>query len=78
MPIVRDIQLPPLPIDLPQFLAAIEEAYIAEALAAVGNSRKEAAALLGINRTTFVMKMRRAEGQTTRRNTGRGGYKCPS
>jgi DNA-binding NtrC family response regulator len=71
MPVVRDIQLPPLPIDLPEFLAAIEEAYVGEALAAVDDVRKEAAALLGFKRSTFVMKLKRMNSsETTRRNTG--------
>ena len=39
MPIVCDIQLPPLPIDLPEFLAVIEEAYIEEALEAMETKR---------------------------------------
>jgi DNA-binding NtrC family response regulator len=73
MAVVRGLVLPALPINLPEFLAEIEEAYVAEALAQVDDSRKEAAALLGFNRTTFVMKLRRTEGNTTRRNTG--GYR---
>ena len=58
MPIVRDIQLPPLPIDLPEFLAVIEEAYIEEALEAM-ETKKGAAELLGLKRTTLIEKLRR-------------------
>jgi len=58
MPIIRDIQLPPLPIDLPEFLTAIEEAYIEEALEAM-ETKKGAAELLGLKRTTLIEKLRR-------------------
>lgn len=71
MPIVRDIQLPPLPVDLPEFLAAIEEAYIHEALS-IAADKKEAAALIGLRRTTLVEKLKRRD-TVSRRNTGRSG-----
>jgi len=71
MPIVRDIQFPALPIDLPEFLAAIEEAYIHEALTSTDN-KKDAAALIGLRRTTLVEKLKR-RGTVSRRNTGRSG-----
>lgn len=69
MPVVRNIELPPLPIGLPELLAEIEAAYINEALLKTAGERKGAAALLGFKRTALVEKLRR-RGQTTRRNTG--------
>ena len=48
-----------LPIDLPAVLRAIEEAHIDAALARTGGNKKAAAALLGLQRTTLVEKLRR-------------------
>lgn len=48
-----------LPVDLPALLRDLEDAFIAEALALSGGNKKEAAALLGMGRTTLVEKLRR-------------------
>jgi len=48
-----------LPIDLPGVLRAIEEAHIDAALAQTNGNKKAAAALLGLQRTTLVEKLRR-------------------
>ena len=48
-----------LPIDMPKLFRDMEEALIRTALAQSGGSRKDAAALLGIRRTTLVEKLRR-------------------
>ncbi len=48
-----------LPIDLPAYLRALEESYVDAALARAQGSRKAAAELLGLQRTTLVEKLRR-------------------
>ncbi|MES1207119.1 MAG: sigma 54-interacting transcriptional regulator [Pseudomonadota bacterium] len=59
--------LPPikLPIDMPRLFRDLEEGFIRAALAQSGGSRKDAAALLGIGRTTLVEKLRRKSFDTT-------------
>jgi sigma-54 specific flagellar transcriptional regulator A len=59
--------LPPirLPIDMPKLFHDLEEAFIRAALAQSGGSRKDAAALLGIGRTTLVEKLRRRTFDTS-------------
>ncbi|HET7754010.1 MAG TPA: sigma 54-interacting transcriptional regulator [Anaeromyxobacteraceae bacterium] len=47
------------PVDLPDMLRRIEEAYIDAALARTGGNKKAAADLLGLQRTTLVEKLRR-------------------
>jgi sigma-54 dependent transcriptional regulator, flagellar regulatory protein len=47
------------PVDLPHLLRSLEEAYVDAALAHAGGSKKVAADLLGIHRTTLVEKLRR-------------------
>jgi sigma-54 specific flagellar transcriptional regulator A len=54
-----------LPIDMPKLFRDMEEALIRTALAQSGGSRKDAAALLGIRRTTLVEKLRRRSSDTT-------------
>ena len=54
-----------LPIDMPKLFRDMEEALIRTALAQSGGSRKDAAALLGIRRTTLVEKLRRGSFDTT-------------
>jgi sigma-54 specific flagellar transcriptional regulator A len=54
-----------LPIDMPKLFRDMEEALIRTALAQSGGSRKDAAALLGIRRTTLVEKLRRRSFDTT-------------
>jgi sigma-54 dependent transcriptional regulator, flagellar regulatory protein len=54
-----------LPIDMPKLFRDMEEALIRTALVQSGGSRKDAAALLGIRRTTLVEKLRRRTGDTT-------------
>jgi sigma-54 specific flagellar transcriptional regulator A len=51
-----------LPVDMPRLFRELEDAYIKAALAASNGSRKEAAALLGMGRTTLVEKLRRRAG----------------
>lgn len=51
--------LPSLPVDLVELLASIEERYIDAALESAHDNRKDAAALLGLGRTTLVEKLRR-------------------
>jgi DNA-binding NtrC family response regulator len=53
------IELTEQGIDLVDSLAAIEKALIAQALTMAGGVKARAAALLGINRTTLVEKMKR-------------------
>lgn len=58
------------PIDLPRMLQELEDLYIDTAMAKVGGVKKEAAALLGLNRTTLVEKLKRRgmrwnDGETT-------------
>jgi len=48
-----------LPIDLPAMLRGLEEAYVEAALTRAQGSRKAAAELLGLQRTTLVEKLRR-------------------
>ena len=55
------------PVDLPHLLRSLEEAYVDAALAHAGGSKKMAADLLGIHRTTLVEKLRRWG-----RETGKG------
>jgi sigma-54 specific flagellar transcriptional regulator A len=59
--------LPPikLPIDMPKLFRDLEEAFIRAALAQTKGSRKEAAALLGMGRTTLVEKLRRRNFDTS-------------
>ncbi|ABC81173.1 sigma-54 interaction domain-containing protein [Anaeromyxobacter dehalogenans] len=47
------------PVDLPNLLRRLEDAYIAAALARTGGNKKAAADLLGLQRTTLVEKLRR-------------------
>ena len=47
------------PVDLPKMLREIEERYISAALRRTGGSKKAAADLLGLQRTTLVEKLRR-------------------
>jgi sigma-54 specific flagellar transcriptional regulator A len=47
------------PIDLPRMLQELEDAYINAALTRTEWNKKEAAALLGLNRTTLVEKLKR-------------------
>ena len=47
------------PVDLPNLLRSLEEEYVDAALARANGSRKMAADLLGIHRTTLVEKLRR-------------------
>jgi sigma-54 specific flagellar transcriptional regulator A len=47
------------PVDLPQLLRRLEEAYIDAALLRTGGNKKAAADLLGLQRTTLVEKLRR-------------------
>jgi len=54
-----------LPIDMPKLFRDMEEALIRTALSQSGGSRKDAAALLGIRRTTLVEKLRRGSFDTT-------------
>jgi sigma-54 specific flagellar transcriptional regulator A len=54
-----------LPIDMPKLFRDMEETLIRTALAQSGGSRKDAAALLGIGRTTLVEKLRRRSFDTT-------------
>jgi DNA-binding NtrC family response regulator len=53
------IELTEQGIDLVDSLAAIEKALIAQAITMAGGVKARAAALLGINRTTLVEKMKR-------------------
>lgn len=48
-----------LPVDLPNLLRELENAYIQAALARTQCNKKEAAKLLGMGRTTLVEKLRR-------------------
>jgi sigma-54 specific flagellar transcriptional regulator A len=48
-----------LPINLPEILRRLEDAYIDAALQRSNGSRKDAASLLGLQRTTLVEKLRR-------------------
>jgi len=48
-----------LPVDLPNLLRDLEDAYIRAALARTQSNKKEAAKLLGMGRTTLVEKLRR-------------------
>jgi DNA-binding NtrC family response regulator len=48
-----------LPVDLPNLLRELEDAYIRAALARTQSNKKEAAKLLGLGRTTLVEKLRR-------------------
>jgi sigma-54 specific flagellar transcriptional regulator A len=48
-----------LPVDLPNLLRGLEEAYVDAALARANGNKKTAADLLGIHRTTLVEKLRR-------------------
>jgi sigma-54 specific flagellar transcriptional regulator A len=48
-----------LPVDLPNLLRELEDAYIKAALARTQSNKKEAAKLLGLGRTTLVEKLRR-------------------
>ena len=48
-----------LPVDLPVLLRQLEDAYIKAALAQTHSTKKEAAKLLGLGRTTLVEKLRR-------------------
>ncbi len=50
-----------LPIDLAGMLRRLEEDYIDAALARTGGNKKAAAALLGLQRTTLVEKLRRRQ-----------------
>jgi sigma-54 dependent transcriptional regulator, flagellar regulatory protein len=54
-----------LPIDMPKLFRDMEEGFIRAALAQSGGSRKDAAALLGIGRTTLVEKLRRRTFDTS-------------
>jgi sigma-54 specific flagellar transcriptional regulator A len=56
-----EAQRPKFPIDLPNLLRSVEDAYIASALAQAGGNRKAAADLLGLQRTTLVEKLRRKQ-----------------
>jgi sigma-54 dependent transcriptional regulator, flagellar regulatory protein len=56
-----DAQRPKFPIDLPNLLRTLEDAYIAAALGQAGGNRKAAADLLGLQRTTLVEKLRRKQ-----------------
>lgn len=47
------------PIDLPRLLYRLELRYVLKALRATKNNRTLAANLLGITRTTLVMKLRK-------------------
>jgi sigma-54 specific flagellar transcriptional regulator A len=53
---------PTLPINLPEVLRQLEDAYINAALRQANGSRKNAAQLLGLGRTTLVEKLRRRRG----------------
>jgi sigma-54 specific flagellar transcriptional regulator A len=53
-----------LPADLPRLLRELENAYVDRALELSGGSRKEAAQLLGLGRTTLVEKLRRRDAAT--------------
>jgi sigma-54 specific flagellar transcriptional regulator A len=53
-----------LPADLPRLLRELENAYVDRALELSGGSRKEAASLLGLGRTTLVEKLRRRDAAT--------------
>ncbi|MDZ4696628.1 MAG: sigma-54 dependent transcriptional regulator [Deltaproteobacteria bacterium] len=57
-------------LDLPEFLHALEAAFIDEALQRTGNNKKEAAALLGMGRTTLVEKLRRRGVENGRKAIG--------
>jgi two-component system response regulator AtoC len=46
-------------INLPLILETLEKRLLLEALAATGGIKHHAAAILGINRTTLVMKMKK-------------------
>ncbi len=48
-----------LPVDLPGLLRGLEEAYVEAGVARAQGSRKAAAELLGLQRTTLVEKLRR-------------------
>ncbi len=54
-----------LPIDLPQMLRQIEDAYIASALDRSAGNKKAAAELIGMQRTTLVEKLRRRNRDTS-------------
>jgi DNA-binding NtrC family response regulator len=54
-------QLPAEGIDLNTQVAAFEQSMIAQALSRTGGNRTAAAALLGLNRTTLVEKLKRFE-----------------
>jgi DNA-binding NtrC family response regulator len=62
--------LPPLPVDLRELIAEVEDLYVAAALSSGGN-RTKAAKLLGLGRTTLVEKLRR-QAMGGRRN---GSYR---
>ena len=55
-----------LPVDLPNLLRNLEDAYIRAALAHTQCNKKEAAKLLGMGRTTLVEKLRRRNLAVTR------------
>jgi DNA-binding protein Fis len=53
------VALPELPTSLWLILDKIEHEYLDKALGQAQNNHTEAAALLGLKRTTFVMKLQR-------------------
>jgi len=57
-----------MPIDLPNMLRALENAYIDAALTRTTNNKKEAAGLLGMGRTTLVEKLRRRSADKHRKS----------
>ncbi len=64
-PAIPTPQLDPgQPIDLPALLRRIEDDFIDAALFATAGNRKEAASLLGLQRTTLVEKLRRRNRPT--------------
>jgi len=52
-------------IDLKQYLEEIEKSIIKKALSRTGNVKNQAAALLGLNRTTLVEKIKKLEIENT-------------
>ncbi len=49
----------PLPVNLPEMMRKLEEAYISTALTQTHGNKKAAAEMLGLQRTTLVEKLRR-------------------
>ncbi len=58
-PAIPEVPEGRLPVDLPRILRELEDAYINAALERSGGSRKIAAEMLGLQRTTLVEKLRR-------------------